>query len=102
MAPRLNAMPLAGRSVALIHEWFSANGGSEQVFLKMAEILPHARKFVLWTDPKGLMQEGMSESWMAKTPLRRSKAIALPFMPLAWRTLTRERFDVVISSSHAF
>ncbi|GAB3172524.1 glycosyltransferase involved in cell wall biosynthesis [Micromonospora palomenae] len=94
---------LAGKSVALVHEWFSATGGSEQVYLRMAEVVPHARRFVLWKEHD--VAEGgedMQESWMSRTPLRRSKALALPVMPLTWRTLTRERYDVVISSSHAF
>jgi glycosyltransferase involved in cell wall biosynthesis len=94
--------PLAGRSVALIHEWFGATGGSEQVFLSMAEVVPHADRFVLWKDDDATVHQDLRESWMSKTPLRRSKALALPFMPLTWRTLTRDRYDVVISSSHAF
>ncbi|MFI7430423.1 glycosyltransferase [Micromonospora sp. NPDC049836] len=94
--------PLAGRSVALIHEWFGATGGSEQVFLSMAEVVPHAQRFVLWKDDDATVDREIRESWLARTPLRRSKALALPLMPLTWRTLTRETYDVVVSSSHAF
>ena len=90
---------LAGRSVALVHEWFSATGGSEAVFLALADLVPHARRFVLWADTDA---PDLRQSWLARTPLRRSKALALPVMPLVWRTLSREPFDVVISSSHAF
>lgn len=93
---------LAGRSVALVQEWFEATGGSENVFLAVNELLPHARSFVLWRDPDADQARHYQESWLARTPLRRNKALALPFMPLTWRTLTRERFDVVISFSHAF
>jgi glycosyltransferase involved in cell wall biosynthesis len=57
---------------------------------------------VLWQERDVDADHALKESWLARTPLRRSKALALPFMPLAWRTLTRQRFDVVISSSHAF
>ncbi len=94
---------LAGRSVALVHEWFSAAGGSESVFLHIADLLPHAERFVLWKE-RDAPAEGLRlrESWIASTPLRRSKPLALPLMPLAWRTLSRQRFDVVVSSSHAF
>ncbi|MGR6317643.1 glycosyltransferase [Micromonospora soli] len=94
--------PLADRSVALVHEWFGATGGSEQVFLSMAEVVPHAERFVLWKDHDATVDQQIHESWMAKTPLRRSKALALPVMPLTWRTLTRKKYDFVISSSHAF
>ncbi|MBX6721756.1 MAG: glycosyltransferase [Dactylosporangium sp.] len=95
-------MPLlTGRRVALVHEWFGVTGGSENVFLHLSKLLPHARRFVLWREP-GAAEPCLRESWLARTPLRHSKVLALPFMPLVWRTLTRERYDVVISSSHAF
>lgn len=93
---------LSGRSVALVHEWFGATGGSENVFLAINDLLPHAKGFVLWRDRDARRGTHFQQSWLARTPLRHSKALALPFMPLAWQTLTRERFDVVISSSHAF
>jgi len=93
---------LARRSVALVHEWFGATGGSENVFLAICAAVPHAKGFVLWRDRDARRGSQFQESWLARTPLRRSKALALPFMPLVWRTLTREPFDVVISSSHAF
>ncbi len=92
---------LVGRSVALVHEWFGATGGSEQVFRQIADLVPHSERFVLWRD-RDATEPGLRESWLARTPLRHSKAAALPLMPLVWRTLSRQRFDVVISSSHAF
>ena len=94
---------LGGRSVAMVHEWFGATGGSETVFLAIADLVPHAERMVLWADD-GVPAERLrlSQSWLARTPLRQSKALALPAMPLVWRTLTRRRFEVVISSSHAF
>jgi len=95
------AAVLSGRSVALVHEWFGATGGSENVFRRISELVPHAERFVLWKDHDA-DEPNLRESWLAGTPLRRSKAMALPLMPMAWRTLSRERFDVVISSSHAF
>ena len=92
---------LAGRSVALVHEWFGATGGSETVFRRISELVPHAERFVLWKD-RDADEPRLRESWLARTPLRRTKAGALPLMPLAWRTLSRRDYDVVISSSHAF
>ncbi|WP_245724636.1 glycosyltransferase [Micromonospora citrea] len=87
--------------MALVHEWFGATGGSEQVFRQIADLVPHGERFVLWKDHDA-GETGLRESWLARTPLRHSKAVALPLMPLVWRTLSRQRFDVVISSSHAF
>jgi glycosyltransferase involved in cell wall biosynthesis len=92
---------LAGRSVAVVHEWFSAVGGSENVFLAIADLIPHAERYVLWAEPDA-DAAGMRQTWLARTPLRRSKALALPVMPLVWRTAGRPAPDVVISSSHAF
>ncbi|MFI1192420.1 glycosyltransferase [Micromonospora sp. NPDC020750] len=103
-APRVDPPLLAGRSVALVHEWFSAAGGSENVFLAIADLVPHADRFVLWAEsdvPRDRLR--LRESWLARTPLRRSKALALAFLPLAWRAAARPAgYDVVISSSHAF
>ena len=92
---------LAGRSVAVVHEWFSALGGSENVFLAIADLVPHAERYVLWAEPDA-DAAGLRQTWLAGTPLRRSKALALPLMPLAWRTCGRPEPDVAISSSHAF
>lgn len=99
--PQPRIPPLDGRSVALVHEWYGATGGSESVFRHISELVPHGQRFVLWKD-RDVTEPGLRESWLARTPLRAAKAAALPMMPLVWRTLTRERFDVVISSSHAF
>ncbi|MFG3701481.1 glycosyltransferase [Micromonospora sp. NPDC047620] len=87
--------------MALVHEWFGATGGSENVFRQIGDLLPHAERFVLWKDHDAT-EPNLRESWLARTPLRRTKAGALPLMPLVWRTLSHERFDLVISSSHAF
>lgn len=93
---------LPGKSVALVHEWFAVMGGSENVFVAINEVLPQAKAFVLWRDAEAKRGAEFQESWLARTPLRHAKPLALPVMPLAWRTLTREHFDVVVSSSHAF
>lgn len=95
--------PLLGRArVALVHEWFESVGGSEQVFLEMSRTLPDATRYVLWNSSGDQRHATLRESWLARTPFRRHKALALPVMPLAWRTLDRRRYDVVVSSSHAF
>ncbi|GGL19549.1 glycosyltransferase [Mangrovihabitans endophyticus] len=92
---------LADRSVAVVHEWFSAVGGSENMFTEIAALVPHAVRHVLWVEP-GVDAPELRQTWLAHTPLCRSKALALPVMPLVWRTAGRPAPDVVISSSHAF
>ncbi|MEH0845676.1 glycosyltransferase [Micromonospora sp. CPCC 205711] len=103
VAPEVRPPLLGDRSVAVVHEWFGATGGSENVYLAIADLVPHARRIVLWADKDVEVERlGLHESWLARTPLRNSKALALPLMPLAWRTVGNEDYDVVISSSHAF
>jgi glycosyltransferase involved in cell wall biosynthesis len=90
------------RRVALVHEWFDAVGGSEQVFLEIVKTLPQADRYVLWRDGTAGEGQQMTESWLSRTPLRRHKALALPFMLPAWRMLNGGSYHLVLSSSHAF
>lgn len=85
----------------LVHEWLARRGGSENVFEEFVEMFPDADRFALWNDSDGRFA-GVSETWLSKTPLRRSKALALPFMPLAWRRLPAVDADWVLISSHLF
>lgn len=88
----------------LVHEWISVSGGSEKVFAELALTFPTADLRVLWSDvdaPFG--DRPVEESWLARTPLRRSKAAALPFMVGAWRGLPSARpYDWMLVSSHLF
>jgi glycosyltransferase involved in cell wall biosynthesis len=58
----------------------------------------------LWDDVPGSRYPGRSvrESWLARTPLRRSKAAALPLMPMTWRTHRSTSADWILASSHLF
>lgn len=85
----------------LVHEWLSATGGSENVFEAISAIFPDAARYCLWDDSEGRFA-GVGETWLAQTPLRRSKAVALPFMPLAWRQLPAVEADWVLCSNHVF
>ena len=42
------------------------------------------------------------KTWLARTPVRKSKALAVPLAPLAWRSLPRRDADWVLCSSHLF
>lgn len=85
----------------LIHEWLSRHGGSENVFEVLSSAFPDAERFCLWNDSDGRF-EGVHETVLARTPLRRSKAAALPFMPTVWRHLPRRDADWILCSSHLF
>ncbi|MFG1868653.1 glycosyltransferase [Micromonospora arborensis] len=71
------------------------------MFRQLVGVFPDAERFVLWKDHDS-DEQGLRESWLSRTPMRHNKAAALPLMPLVWRTLSSARFDVVLSSSHAF
>lgn len=85
----------------LIHEWLARYGGSENVFEVLSQTFPDAERFCLWDDSAGRF-EGVNETLLARTPLRRSKAAALPFMPAVWRHLPARDADWVLCSSHVF
>lgn len=87
----------------LVHEWIAQAGGSENVLQALAEIYPDAPVLCLWNDSVGRFgPERVEESWLARTPLRRSKAAALPLMPLTWRLVADRGYDWALISSHAF
>lgn len=85
----------------LVHEWLAQHGGSENVFEVLSGIFPDAERFCLWDDSDGRFR-GVQETVLARTPVRRSKAAALPFMPAVWRHLPRRDADWVLCSSHLF
>jgi len=87
----------------LVHEWIETHGGSENVFRAMADAFPDADIRCLWNDaPERFPGRNVRESWLAKTPLRRNKAAALPFMPAAWAQMKLDEYDAVLVSSHLF
>jgi glycosyltransferase involved in cell wall biosynthesis len=90
---------------ALAHEWLDARAGSEKAFEALARLFPDADLFAL-TDTLGdAFDSGgrpVSTTFIARVPgLRHRRDLALPLMPLAWRTVTRRRYDLVVTSSHA-
>ncbi|WP_448459112.1 glycosyltransferase [Mycolicibacterium elephantis] len=88
----------------IVHEWMSAHGGSEKVFEAMTRAFPDADLFTLWRDAGAIMAaQHINESWLSRTPLRRSRALALPLMSPTWRTLgSKQTYDWILVSSHLF
>lgn len=99
----LAAENVADLRVAIAHEWLDAPGGAENVVREMLRVFPDADLWSLWclSPAKDAMPEGVQTSWLAKSPLAGRKVAALPLMPLAWRTLPRRDYDVVITSTYA-
>ncbi len=87
----------------LVHEWIAQDGGSENVLQAMSETFPDADVVCLWNDSVGRFDPArVRESWLAHTPLRRHKAVALPLMPAVWRGMRYRDYDWALVSSHAF
>jgi glycosyltransferase involved in cell wall biosynthesis len=95
----------AEHRVALAHEWLHARAGSEKVFEALVSIFPDADLYALTNtlgDALATQGRPVSTTFLARTPvLRDRRDLALPLMPLAWRTATRRRYDLVVTSSHA-
>ncbi|PSL38924.1 glycosyltransferase involved in cell wall biosynthesis [Labedella gwakjiensis] len=87
----------------IVHEWIERHGGSENVVDSMATAFPDAAIHCLWNNaPDRFPGRTVTESWMSKTPLRRSKAFALPFMPSTWYRTDISEAEFVLVSSHLF
>lgn len=87
----------------IVHDWLGNTGGAERVAARLAAIYPDAPIFTLWNDdPERFPPESVTESWIAKTPLRKSKALSVPLMDAAWRTLPRLDATWVLCASSAF
>ena len=95
---------LPGRGV-LVHEWLARTGGSERVFDHIVADFPGADVLSLWDDSSGSGRypgRTTRETWLARTPLRHHKELALPLMPLAWAHQMRGAYDWAVVSSHSF
>jgi glycosyltransferase involved in cell wall biosynthesis len=94
----------ASMTGVIIHDWIPAHGGAETVLAAIGRTFPDADVRTLWRDPGSVMAErAVAESWIAHTPLRRSKVLALPFMPITWRGLRSNRqYDWMLTSSYLF
>jgi hypothetical protein len=86
----------------LVSEWIEQTGGAERVLDRLAGLFPDADMLCLWNDaPQRYPGRRVRETWLAGTPLRRHKALALPLMPATWRAPQRG-YDWALVSSHAF
>lgn len=86
----------------IVHEWIEPTGGAERVVDEFVEAFPGAGVVCLWNDAKERYPNAVvRETWLSKTPLRKTKALALLVMPFVWRTKTYDS-DWVLVSSHAF
>lgn len=90
-------------SGAIIHEWIESTGGAEKVVDSFVEMMPTLPLLCLWNDaPDRFPTVDVQESILARTPLRKSKAAALPLMPAVWRSWRNDDIEWALISSHLF
>lgn len=94
-----------GRATApglIVHEWVERWGGAERVLDAMSDAFPDAGLHVLWNDTPVLDGRDVTESWLARTPLRTNKVLALPAMLPTWRMPLHTTPEWMLVSSHLF
>jgi glycosyltransferase involved in cell wall biosynthesis len=92
--------------VAIIHEWLTIPGGSEQVVLELLEMFPAAELFTSIYDPGPWPPEitgrPVHTSFLNRIPsAKRNYPKLLPLMDRAFRSFDLSGFDLILSSNHA-
>jgi glycosyltransferase involved in cell wall biosynthesis len=102
------AVALAERfpRVAVVHEWLTIPGGSEQVVCAILGVVPQAEVFTSIYDPAPwpaiLRDRPVHASFLNRVPgATRRYTYLLPLMDAAFRSFDLSGFDLVISSNHA-
>jgi glycosyltransferase involved in cell wall biosynthesis len=92
--------------VAVVHEWLTIPGGSEQVVLELLKMFPQAEIFTSIYDPSPWPAQ-ITERPVHTSSLNRIPGAArhypklLPLMDRAFRSFDLSAFDLVLSSNHA-
>jgi len=90
-------------SGVIVNEWLESVGGGERVVDALAATFPDAPIITPWDDVPDRYAPGrVVQSWMARTPLRRHKAAAIPFLLDWWRRLPAIEADWLLTCTHLF
>ncbi|HEY2141863.1 MAG TPA: glycosyltransferase [Solirubrobacteraceae bacterium] len=92
--------------VAIVHEWLTIPGGSEQVVMELLEMFPQAELFTSIYDPSPwpalVTERPVHVSFLNRIPgATRHYPKLLPLMNRAFRSFDLSEFDLVLSSNHA-
>ncbi|WP_053351341.1 glycosyltransferase [Leucobacter musarum] len=86
----------------IAHEWIERVGGAEKVLDAFADTYADADMFCLWNDAPERYSRKVRESFLARTPLRGRKALAMPLMPQVWSSMGGADYEWLLVSSHLF
>jgi glycosyltransferase involved in cell wall biosynthesis len=92
--------------VAVVHDWLTVPGGSEQVVLALLDMFPQAELFTSIYDPAPwpaqITERPVHASFLNRLPgAERHYPKLLPLMNRAFRAFDLSGFDLILSSSHA-
>ena len=92
--------------VAIVHEWLTIPGGSEDVVIELLKMFPDAELFTTIYDPAPwpelIKQRPVHASFLNRIPgAARHYPKLLPLMNRAFRSFDLSGFDLVLSSNHA-
>jgi glycosyltransferase involved in cell wall biosynthesis len=92
--------------VAVVHDWLTIPGGSEDVVLELLELFPQAELFTSVYDPgpwpPQITERPVHASFLNRIPTAtRNYPKLLPLMNRAFESFDLHGFDLVLSSSHA-
>jgi glycosyltransferase involved in cell wall biosynthesis len=92
--------------VALVHDWLTIPGGSEDVLLELIAMFPDAELFTSVYDPAPwpaeITDRPVHASYLNRIPgATRNYPKLLPLMNRAFESFDLSGFDLVVSSSHA-
>src|SRR6202035_5424352 len=91
--------------VAVVHDWLTIPGGSEQVVLELLEMFPQAELFTSIYDPSPwppqVTERPVHVSFLNSVPgAARHYPKLLPLMNRAFQSFDLSGFDLVLSSNH--
>jgi len=92
--------------VAVVHDWLTIPGGSEDVVIELLELFPQAELFTTVYDPRPwppiITGRPVHASFLNRIPTAtRNYPKLLPLMNRAFESFDLSGFDLVLSSSHA-
>jgi glycosyltransferase involved in cell wall biosynthesis len=106
LTPTADTLTTRFRRVAIVHEWLTIPGGSENVVLAILDLLPHAELYTSVYDPApwppAITDRPVHTSFLDHLPgAHRNYTRLVPLMDLALRRFDLSGFDLIVSSNHA-